>query len=117
MLSFQRWYFSTSFSPVEKWVHSNSPFMAAHLEECKYFDHCVPSQQFSYCFVVHPDDPASSSGNGESSEIGLEYTPGHEDDEVDQIALECQMSEESVTDYDTGTSTSDSESELLEVEN
>lgn len=108
----QRWYFSTSFSPVEKWVHSDSPFMAAHLEECKYFDHCVPSAQFSYCFIVQPDGPGGSSGsNGGNSEIGLEYDPGHEDSEVDQIGLECKMSDENTTDTETETSTSDSESD------
>ena len=90
--------------------------MAAHLEECKYFDHCVPSAQFSYCFIVQPDDPRHSSSNGGNSEIGLEYDPGHEDSEVDQIVLECKMSDECATDTETETSTSDSESELLEEE-
>ena len=91
--------------------------MAAHLEECKYFDHCVPSGQFSYCFIVQPDDQASGGSSGECSEIGLEYAPGHEEDQIDQITLECQMGEESVTDSDAETSTSDSESESREVEN
>jgi len=91
--------------------------MAAHLEECKYFDHCVPSGQFSYCFIVQPDDQASGGSSGECSEIGLEYALGHEEDQIDQITLECQMGEESVTDSDAETSTSDSESESREVEN
>ena len=87
--------------------------MAAHLEECKYFDHCMPSTQFSYCFLVPQDDPASSSSNGGlNSEIGLEYDPGHEDSEVDQIVLECKMSDEGSTDTETETSTTDSDSDL-----
>lgn len=87
--------------------------MAAHLEECKYFDHCAPSTQFSYCFIVQQDDPAnSSSSNGGNSEIGLEYDPGQEGSEVDQIVLECKMSDEPSTDTDTETSTSDSDSDL-----
>ena len=90
--------------------------MAAHLEECKYFDHCVPSSQFSYCFIVQPDDPGSSSSNGGNSEIGLEYDPGHEDSKVDQIVLECKMSDENTTDTDTETSISDSESDLADAE-
>jgi len=91
--------------------------MAAHLEECKYFDHCVPTSQFSYCLIVQPDDlGGSSSNNGGNSEIGLEYDPGHEDSKVDQIVLECKMSDENTTDTDTETSTSDSESDLLDTE-
>ena len=90
--------------------------MAAHLEECKYFDHCVPSAEFSYCFIVRPDAPGgSSSSNGGNSEIGLEYDPGHEDSEVDQIGLECKMSDESATGTETETSTSDSESDVADV--
>ena len=61
----QRWYFSTSFLSVDQWVHSDSPFMAAHLEKCKYFDHCVPLRQFSYCFLVPPDgNKAAGSCSG-----------------------------------------------------
>ena len=91
--------------------------MAAHLEECKYFDHCVPSAQFSYCFIVQPDDQGrSSSSNGGNSEIGLEYDLGHEDSEVDQIGLECKMSDENTTDTDSETSTSDSELDLVDTE-
>lgn len=91
--------------------------MAAHLEECKYFDHCVPSQQFSYCFIVQPNDQAGSRSNGgEDSEIGLEYAPGQSEGEADEIVLECQLSEEGVTDSDTETSASDSEWELLDEE-
>lgn len=92
--------------------------MAAHLEECKYFDHCVPSAQFSYCFIVQPDDPgsSSSSSHGGNSEIGLEYDPGHEDSKVDQIVLECKMSDENTSDTETETSASDSESDLAEAE-
>lgn len=113
----KRWYFSTSFSAVEKWVHSDSPFMAAHLEECKYFDRWVPSADFSYCFIVQPNGPEGSiSSNGGNSEIGLEFDPGHEDSEVDQIGLECKMSDENTTDTETETSTSDSESDLADAE-
>ena len=85
--------------------------MAAHLEECKYFDHCVPSKQFSYCFIVQPKDQAGSRSNGEDSEIGLEYAPGQSESEADAIVLECQLSEECETDSDTETSASDSELE------
>lgn len=117
VIPLQRWYFSTSFSAVEKWVHSDSPFMAAHLEECKYFDRWVPSADFSYCFIVQPNGPeGSSSSNGGNSEIGLEFDPGHEDSEVDQIGLECKMSDENTTDTETETSTSDSESDLADAE-
>lgn len=112
----KRWYFSTSFSPVHRWVHSNSPFMAAHLEECKYFDHCVPSRQFSYCFFVQPDGQASGNVY-DDSEIGLEYSAGQVESEGDEIILECQLSEERVTDSDPETSTTDSEEELPEEEN
>ena len=87
--------------------------MAAHLEECKYFDHCAPSQQFRYCFIVQPNDQGGSRSNGEDSEIGLEYAPGQSEGEPDEIVLECQMSEESVTDSETDMSASDSEVELL----
>lgn len=91
--------------------------MAAHLEECKYFDHCVPSAQFSYCVIVqHDNGAANSDSNGGNSEIGLEYDPGHEDSEVDQIVLECKMSDEVSTDTDTETSTSDSDSDLQEYD-
>ncbi|XP_068721235.1 F-box only protein 30-like [Montipora capricornis] len=106
----KRWYFSTSFSSVDQWVHSDSPFMAAHLEECKYFDHCVPPRQFSYCNIVAPDKPASSWSKCQVDEIGLEYAPGQLGDQMDEIALECHLSD------DTETSTSDSEDELQEAE-
>lgn len=97
--------------------------MAAHLEECQYFDHSVPSSQFRYCCIVHPGDPGTSdiSNHEENTEIGLEYNPGHEGSDSDQIGLECRMSDENTTDTDTETDTetssSDSESELLEAEN
>ena len=113
----QRWYFSTSFSPVDEWVHSNSPFMAAHLEECKYFDHSVPSEEFSYCFIVQSCDAGSTcngDGKGENTEIGLEYALAHGDEEADQIALECQMSEESLSDSEKSI---DNDCQLLEGEN
>ena len=35
--------------------------MAAHLEKCKHFDHCVPSEQFRYCCVVRSDERSSDS--------------------------------------------------------
>ncbi|PFX24386.1 F-box only protein 40-like [Stylophora pistillata] len=119
----KRWYFSTSFSPVEKWVHSNSPFMAAHLEKCQYFDHRIPSSQFSYCFIVKPEH--SGNGNNENhkekSEIGLEHHPDHEDSGVDQIVLECKISDENETDTETETDTeissSSSDSEVLDAKN
>ena len=82
--------------------------MAAHLEECKYFDHSVPSEQFGYCFIVRSSDPGTSSNGDSNGEIGLEYVPGHMADGADQIALECQIS---VTDSENST---DSECELLE---
>lgn len=90
--------------------------MAAHLEECKYFDHCVPSRQFSYCFFVQPDSQASGNVYNDS-EIGLEYSAGQVESEGDEIILECQLSEERVTDSDPETSTTDSEEELPEEEN
>ena len=93
--------------------------MAAHLEECKYFDHCVPSQQFSYnnCFIVQPDNQAGSSNVCDDNEIGLEYSAGQVESEGDEIILECQLSEEGVTDSDPETLTTDSEEELPEEEN
>lgn len=109
----KRWYFSTSFLSVDQWVHSDSPFMAAHLEKCKYFDHCVPLRQFSYCFLVPPDgNKAAGSCSGskcQSNEIALEYAPGQLDDQMDEIALECLMSDDTDTCNCTETSNSDSE--------
>lgn len=112
----KRWYFSTSFSSVDQWVHSDSPFMAAHLEECKYFDHCVPPRQFSYCNIVPPDKAASSWSKYQVDEIGLEYAPGQLGDQMDEIALECHLSDDTDIATDTETSTSDSEDELQEAE-
>lgn len=87
--------------------------MAAHLEKCKYFDHCVPLRQFSYCFLVPPDgNKAAGSCSGskcQSNEIALEYAPGQLDDQMDEIALECLMSDDTDTCNCTETSNSDSE--------
>ena len=87
--------------------------MAAHLEKCKYFDHCVPPRQFSYCFLVRPDgNKASGSCSGskcQSNEIALEYAPGQLEDQMDEIALECHMSDDTDTCNCTETSNSDSE--------
>lgn len=86
--------------------------MAAHLEKCQYFDHRKASNQFSYCFV-QPGHEGNSNNHDN-------HKDGHEDSNIDQIVLECKMSDENETDTETETETSsssNSEPEVLDAEN
>ncbi|EDO39611.1 predicted protein [Nematostella vectensis] len=44
----RKWFFSTSFTPIKSWVHSNTPTMTAHLEKCSFYDRHVHHKQFRY---------------------------------------------------------------------
>ncbi|XP_031553798.1 F-box only protein 30-like [Actinia tenebrosa] len=56
----KKWFFSTSFSAVDNWIHSNSPGMAAHMEKCRFFDHYVSTHK-QFCYHLQENEGSNSS--------------------------------------------------------